>query len=133
MDLTEIAGKVFWGVLREMSSNLRSKEWVKCKYCGSENEVKFGTHKGIQRWWCKDCKRKFVDSDTLYKMKTPIIQIGGALSMYYRGMSLDDIGEHLEQQYGNRLTDAGIYNWIVRFTKDAVESTKGYIPDVGDV
>jgi len=104
-----------------------------CKYCGSKNIVKYGTYNGVQRWWCKKCKRKFVDTNTLYKMKTPIDQIGGALSMYYRGMSLDDIGEHLEQQYGNRLTDAGIYNWVVRFSKDAVEEAKKQTPDVGDV
>jgi len=104
-----------------------------CKYCGSKNIVKYGTYNGVQRWWCKKCKRKFVDANTLYKMKTPISQIGGALSMYYRGMSLDDIGEHLEQQYGNRLTDAGIYNWIVRFSKEAVEEAKKQMPSVGDV
>jgi len=33
---------------------------LNCKYCGSPNVVKFGTFNGIQRYWCKDCKRKFV-------------------------------------------------------------------------
>ena len=106
---------------------------VKCKYCGSVDVVKFGTFKGVQRWWCKKCKRKFIEADIVYKMKTPIEQIGGALSMYYRGMSLDDIGEHLEQQYGNKLTDAGIYNWVIRFSKDAVNEAKECRPNVGDV
>ena len=121
------------GIIRKMRSNLKHQGMVKCKYCDSDDVVKFGTHKGIQRWWCKNCERKFVDTNTLYKMKTPINQIGGALSMYYRGMSLDDIGEHLEQQYGNRLTDAGIYNWIIRFSTDAVDEAKKQTPDVGDV
>lgn len=112
---------------------IKPETMIKCKYCGSTDVVKFGTYHGSQRWWCKKCKRKFIEADTLYKMKTPIAQIGGALSMYYRGMSLDDIGEHLEQQYGNRLTDAGIYNWVVRFSKDAVAEAKKYQPDVGDV
>jgi len=104
-----------------------------CKYCGGRNLVKYGTYHGSQRWWCKDCKRKFVGADTLYKMKTPIRQIASALSGYYGGMSLDSVSRHLEQQYGNSLTDAGIYNWIIRFTKDAVNEAKAYKPDVGDV
>lgn len=132
-----IPDKSLWKALKElmrkMGSNLKSKAWVNCKYCGSTDVVKFGTHKGIQRWWCKNCKRKFVDADTLFKMKTPIHQIASALSGYYRGMSLDKIGEHLDQQYDNRLTDAGIYNWVVRFTKDAIDYTKALKPDVGDV
>ena len=32
---------------------------VQCKYCQSPNVIKFGTHVGIQRYWCKDCKRKY--------------------------------------------------------------------------
>jgi len=44
---------------------------MNCKYCGSPNVVKFGTFNGIQRYWCKDCKRKFADNKALLKMKTP--------------------------------------------------------------
>jgi len=130
MDLLE---KVFWGGLRKMVSNLKHQGMVKCKYCDSVNVVKFGTYKGVQRWWCKDCKRKFIDEDTIYKMKTPIERIASALDCYYGGMSLDNIGRHLEQQYGTRLTDAGVYNWLVRFTDNAVREANKVKPNVGNV
>lgn len=125
--------RVFWSLFRKMMSNLRHQGMVKCKYCGSEDVVKFGTYKGIQRWWCKDCKRKFVDTDALYKMKTPIRQIASALSGYYGGMSLNAICRHLEQQYETSFTDAGIYNWLIRFTKDAIKEAKKHTPEVGKV
>ncbi len=51
------------GIIRKMGSNLKHQGMVKCKYCGSDDVVKFGTHKGIQRWWCKDRKRKFVNTE----------------------------------------------------------------------
>lgn len=133
MDIEAVLRKASQAIWENIVRRIKPETLVKCKYCGSTEVVRFGTYKGVQRWWCKDCKRKFIDADTLHKMKTPINQIGGALSMYYRGMSLDDIGEHLEQQYGNRLTDAGIYNWVVRFSKDAVTEAKRYTPNVGDV
>lgn len=41
---------------------------LRCKYCQSPNVIRFGTHKGVQRYYCKDCKRKFV-LDTLPKAK----------------------------------------------------------------
>jgi len=81
---------------------------IMCKYCGSPNVVKFGTLEGIQRYWCKDCKRKFVNNDALPKMKTPITSIADALSCYYGGMPLDAIQRHLNQQHGIYLAESAI-------------------------
>jgi len=135
-EIWEKAKKVA-NIIVEMAVDIERRtkrfEMVKCKYCGSENVVKFGTYKGVQRWWCKDCKRKFIDTDALYKMKTPIRQIASALSGYYGGMSLNAICRHLEQQYETSFTDAGIYTWLIRFTKDAIKEAKKHTPDVGKV
>jgi len=104
---------------------------VICKYCGSPNVIKFGTFNGVQRYWCKDCKRKFV-LGTLPKMKTDTNVISAALSCYFGGMPLDAIQRHLEQQYHHYYTEMGIYNWVKRFSKEAVERTKDFHPVVGD-
>jgi len=133
MDVGRLIDKVFWSIFRSMMKRMKPETLVICKYCGSGDVVKYGTYHGSQRWWCKDCKRKFVDSDTLPKMKTPITQIASALSGYYGGMSLDSICRHLEQQYSNSFTDAGIYNWVIRFTKDAVDRADKHTPTVGKV
>jgi putative transposase len=104
---------------------------MNCKYCGSANVIKFGTFNGVQRYWCKDCKRKFV-LGTLPKMKTGMNVISAALSCYFGGMPLDAIQRHLEQQYHHYYTEMGIYNWIRRFAKEAVDRTKDFHPAVGD-
>ena len=104
---------------------------VTCKYCQSPNIIKFGTFNGVQRYWCKDCKRKFV-LGTLPKMKTDTTIISAALSCYFGGMPLDAIQRHLEQQYHHYYTEMGIYNWIRRFAKEAVDRTKDFHPVVGD-
>ena len=70
----------------------------RCKYCGSQNIVKYGTSGGTQYWWCKDCKRKFADNDAIAGMKTPFRQVSSALGMYYRGLSIDEIRQQLVQQ-----------------------------------
>ena len=104
-----------------------------CKYCGSTNIVRYGQSGGVQYWWCKDCKRKFADNDALPDMKTPIMQIGATLSMYYRGMSIDEIRQHLDQQYNNCPSGSTIYDWICRFTDEATAKARYYKPNVGDV
>ncbi len=106
----------------------------KCKYCGSAKKVvRFGRYKGVQRWWCKKCQKKFVSTDTLPKMKTPIRQIASALSMYYGGMSLSAIRRHIDQQYNYRPSESTIYGWLTRFSKTAVEKARDYKPEVGNV
>jgi transposase-like protein len=104
-----------------------------CKYCNSPNVVKFGTFEGIQRYWCKDCKRKFADNEALPKMKTPTKVISSALSCYFGGMPLDAIQRHIQQQYGTYYSEMGIYNWIIRFAKEALDRVKDFKPVVGDV
>ena len=104
---------------------------INCKYCGSPNVVKFGTFNGIQRYWCKDCKRKFV-ANKLPKMKTPTSHISAALSCYFGGMPLDSIQRHLQQQFGIYYSEMGIYNWVKRFSKEAVDRIKNFKPITGD-
>ena len=108
-------------------------EQLNCKYCNSPNVIKFGTFHGIQRYWCKDCKRKFTELDTLPKMKTPINEIGSVLNMYYGGMPIDAIQAQLNLQHGKYLSEPAIYKWIVRFTKEAIVKAKDFKPKVGNV
>ncbi len=105
----------------------------RCKFCGSKRIVRYGHYQGVQRWWCKDCQRKFVDNDALPKMKTPTVQVASALSMFYEGMSLNGIRRHLEQTYNNYPSDSTVYLWIVKFTKVAVAAAKDYKAQVGDI
>lgn len=105
---------------------------ITCKYCGSRNVIKYGKFRGVQRFFCKDCKRKFADNDALPEMQTPTEQVGAALSMYYEGHSLNKVRRLLSQIYNSYPSDSSIYRWLVRFTKQAVREVKEYQPKVGD-
>jgi transposase-like protein len=104
-----------------------------CKFCGAKSLIKYGTSKGVQYWCCKACRHKFADNDALPGMKTPIMEVGAALSMYYRGMSIDEIRRHLDQQYTDCPSDSTVYDWISRFTDEAVAKARKYKPKVGYV
>ncbi|MBI2869861.1 MAG: DDE-type integrase/transposase/recombinase [Chloroflexi bacterium] len=65
-------------------------------------------------------------------MKTPPNVVASALSAYFGGMPLDAIQRHLQQQYKIYMSEMGIYNWIVRFSKEAVKQAKDFKPVIGD-
>ena len=103
-----------------------------CPNCDDSHIVKYGTYKGVQRWWCKSCKRKFKADGTLFHMKTPAKQVSSAMSMYYEGMSIKAITRQLKQDHNNAPSTATIYEWIQKYTQYAIDSARGYHPKVGD-
>lgn len=93
----------------------------------------YGKLKGVQRYYCKDCERKFANPDAIPKMQTNIRDIADALNMYYEGMSLAEIRRNFIQQDNNYITRTSPYNWVQRFTDLAVSEAKNYKPDVGSI
>jgi putative transposase len=117
-----------------MPVEIRTIETVKCPHCGSEAVVKFGTYKGVQRYYCKLCKRKFRWGDKQFNMKLPTEQIATALHDYYDGgSSVRAIGRHILQETGKAPSTATIYEWIQKYTQYLTDSIKDYHPKVGDV
>lgn len=109
------------------------KQSIECKYCNSSNIVKYGTFQAMQRYFCKNCHRKFADNDALPKMKTPVWIISLALNCYYNGMSLGAIQREINQQHGAYYAQSSIYNWIIRFSEEAVRQAKLLQPKVSDI
>ena len=65
------------------------------------------------------------------KMKTPAGKIASALGMYYGGMSLDAIQQQFKQDHDLDMSESNYWNWVKRFTKEAVRQSKDFHPDVG--
>ena len=114
-----------------MIKELRMVNQTICKYCGSDAVVKYGSYKGVQRYWCKACERKFKGDDTLPGMKVSPEFISSALDMYYTGMSINDICEHFRNARGYHPSKSVVFGWIEKFTDMAVKHFRQYKPQVG--
>jgi len=106
---------------------------IVCKYCGAGGVSKYGSYKGVQRYWCKVCQRKFKADDTLFHMKVSPDYISSALDMYYTGSSINDICEHFRNAQGYHPSKSVIFGWIDKFTDMAVDHFRKYKPQVGSV
>lgn len=105
---------------------------ITCKNCGSIAVVKFGTYKGVQRYYCKACKRKFKGDDSLFHMRVPAEYISTALSMYYSGSSISDIRNTLKQEYGYYPSKHIVFEWVDKYTALASKQFQDVHPEVGD-
>jgi putative transposase len=105
---------------------------IACKHCQSQKVVKFGTENGTQYYWCKDCQRKFANNNALPRMKISADKIASAMNMYYSGMSFDGLQNQFKQDYDLDLSETTFWNWVKRFTKEAIKQSKSFKPVVGD-
>jgi putative transposase len=113
-------------------SEINQNNEIVCKYCQSANVRKYGTYNGKQIYYCNACNHKFNSDNQLFGMKTPANQVSDAVDMYYKGMSVNDIRDNLNQQYHNNPSSKTVYEWIDKYTNEAIKQFKESHPDVGD-
>lgn len=65
------------------------------------------------------------------KMKIEAPKIASALGMYYGGMPLDAIQQQFRQDHGLDMSESNYWNWVKRFTKEAVRQCQDFKPEVG--
>lgn len=91
-----------------------------CPKCGSNQHV---TKRGFrykragpeQRYHCASCEFRFVNESAFKWMRTKSRAIASALDLYFRGLSLRQVQQHLEDSYGIKVTHATIYNWLRKY------------------
>jgi putative transposase len=88
-----------WLALKEklVTQKVEESVTVACKFCNSLEVVKYGTKNGKQNYYCKSCKRKFVNNGDFQKLKFSPQTISLTLDLYFKGVSLRKISDHLRQ------------------------------------
>ena len=88
--------------------------------CGSTNFKRDGIRKNkeceIQRYKCLECSKRFCNNIGL-RSKVSAKAITASLDLYFRGVSLRQIRQHLIQFYGINITHVAIYKWIRKFSE----------------
>ena len=104
-----------------------------CKFCGSEKFIKYGKKNNRQHYFCKDCKRTFVDNLYFEKMKADPKIICLTLDLYFKGVSLRKISNHLKQFYNIDIYFTTIHRWIDRYIIIMDEYTRQFQPQTGEI
>lgn len=79
------------------NKNLDADKPFCCTHCGSENYIKYGKKNSKQVYMCKNCKRRFVDNLYFERLKVEPKIICVTLDLYFKGISLRKIVDHLKQ------------------------------------
>lgn len=112
---------------------------IVCQRCGSENYKKDGIrhnkkNEELQRYKCLYCKYRFIVNPAFENAKASAKVITAALDMYFKGISLRKIEDHVKQVYGTEASDTSICRWIRKFNAVVKPYVDSFIPaQVGGV
>jgi transposase-like protein len=107
-----------------------SNQVANCIKCESESIIKCGIRHNksgdIQRYRCKECNHKFIVNIGFEKSRANPKAVTVALDLYFKGVSLRKVCDHLKQFHNIRVTHVSILNWIGKF----VDTVKPYVDSI---
>ena len=119
--------------LEPKTVTLKTPEVYECKFCRSPNVVKYGKKGRKQAFHCKDCHRTFIPEDLFRKMKFDPQVITSTLDLYFKGISLRKISDHLYQQYGVKVNFSTIQRWMEKYVGLMSEYASTLKPELSGV
>ena len=119
-----------------IKQNISVKEKIpvaSCKFCNSLEIIKYGKKSGKQVYKCKSCNRKFVDNIDFENTKYNPKIIALTLDLYFRGLSLRKVSQHLKQFYDLDVSYMTVHRWIEKYIGIMNEYVNTIQPDIGGV
>lgn len=108
-------------------------EELTCTFCGSAHIIKYGKANEKQVYRCKDCARKFVPNVGFEGMWYNPKIITTTLDLYFKGISLRKISDHLKQCHEIEVGHASVYRWICEYTEVMGAYIETLEPEVGKI
>ncbi|HDK41770.1 MAG TPA: IS1/IS6 family transposase [Candidatus Pacearchaeota archaeon] len=91
---------------------------MKCIYCNSLLTVKNGySEKGVQRYKCNDCKKRFCEKGIFARMRFPKEVITNALFLRLYPLSTRNVKRVLRKLNYIKVSHVSIYNWVLKFAR----------------
>ena len=117
-----------------LMANFQAKEPT-CPKCNSNRIIRKGLiHNkefAAQRYMCKKCKHKFSDKGESKGLKGNPLAVTAAADLYFKGLSLRMIEDHLNRIYALNVSYPTIHRWIRRVIKNMKAMEKEHGLSVG--
>jgi len=108
-----------------------------CPICKSQNVIKKGirttTYGEIQRYGCLDCNHRFVVDKGFSRVKHDPKIITLTLDLYFKGVSLRKITDHIQQFHDRKVSQTTPMRWIKKYTALLGKYAEKYQAEVGNI
>ncbi len=84
----------------------------RCPKFSSADLTRYGKRNGNQIWLCKPCRTRFTENGAQPGRKVPPKQVGSAVSLFYDGLSTEDVRRNFGTMFDFQPSTASVYEWI---------------------
>lgn len=118
---------------KNLRLDVTTLDYDNCGRCGSQHMQKWGWRyrangTSVQRFKCVSCGRRWCAQDEGFeRMRVNPHAITVALDLFFKGVSLRKIGDHLRQFEGVNVSHVAVLKWIQKYValmKDYVDTLK---------
>ena len=108
-----------------------------CPVCNKDDHVikrgkRYNRTGAVQRYYCKRCQKRFSGRPAFKHMKHKIETIVTAIDLYYRGLSLRQITEHMQSTQKTKISHTTIQNWIKKYVSLLTQYMQDLKPNTSD-
>jgi len=95
---------------------------MNCIHCSSPLTVKNGhDEKGVQRYKCNECDRRFCEKGIFARHRYPPILIMDAIFLYSQPISTRGVTINLERFRKIKPSHVSVYNWVIKFSEHLIK------------
>lgn len=93
---------------------------LECLKCKTQDQIvkdgkRFNKRGEIQKYLCKNCGYRFVVNIGFENAKKNPKIICASIDLYFKGISLRKVADHIKQFYGVSISDNSVLRWVQRF------------------
>ena len=112
----------FWSAINHVEPKapepeVFARDAIQCLRCNSIRVMRYGHSSGKQVFRCKDCGKKFREQSLIKKARYDPEIIMVTLDLYYKGISLRKISDHLKQFYQLEVPFQTVWKWLDRYAR----------------
>ena len=90
--------------------------------------IRSGKRRGVQRYQCRTCKRRFSTTGASKHKQGPAEHVGAAIDVYYSGMSYKQVAENMEKVFDMpEPSKRSVHDWVKGYTRRARQFMTGQI------
>lgn len=102
-----------------------SRKTPPCRKCNGREVVRDGKRHAksgtVQTYLCRPCGARFTDREGFQNVRSQPHTIALALDLYFRGLSVRKVADHLAQVHGLRVGHVTVYRWVTHYSRLTAE------------
>lgn len=95
---------------------------IECLKCKTQDQIvkdgkRYNKSGEIQKYLCRNCGYRFIVNVGFENAKKNPKVICAAIDLYFKGVSLRKVADHVKQFYGVKIADTSVLRWVQRFAE----------------